>query len=396
MYDISRNVSRISRKRLLAQKGLPMSAITRVETELIRVPLARTYKGSFYQMTHRSTVLLRIFTDDGAMGEAYVGDEDAGLSEIDSIIHQEIAPRLFSQDALAIEKCWEIARPATWNILRDRRLGLVASAAFDTALWDLMGRTLNIPLWKLWGGYRDSVPVISIGGYYNSNLTIEAEIEYLREKQFAGIKFKVGGLSPAEDAQRVRLARSVAGPDFKIAVDANQGWDIESAVVFARLVEDQDIMWFEEPCHWENDRRAMRDVRFRSGIAVCAGQTEMSAAGCRDLMDIAAIDYCNFDSSWSGGPTEWLRAAAVAATYGVKMAHHEEAQVSAHLIASQSHGTFIEFFHPDRDPIWHNMIANATPLNNGYMALPTGPGLGWELDRGYIAAHRISERTTKG
>ena len=372
-----------------------MNAITRVETELIRVPLARTYKGSFYQMTHRSTVLLRIFTDDGAMGEAYVGDEDAGLSEIDSIIHEEIAPRLFGHDGHAIEKCWEIARPATWNILRDRRLGLVASAAFDTALWDLMGRTLNIPLWKLWGGYRDAVPVISIGGYYNSNLTIEAEIKYLREKQFAGMKFKVGGLSPAEDAKRVKLARSVAGPDFKIAVDANQGWDIESAVVFARLVEDQDIMWFEEPCHWENDRRAMRDVRFRSGIAVCAGQTEMSAAGCRDLMEIAAIDYCNFDSSWSGGPTEWLRAAAVAATYGVKMAHHEEAQVSAHLIASQSHGTFIEFFHPDRDPIWHNMIANAAPLKSGYMALPTGPGLGWELDRDYIAAHRISERTTK-
>ena len=274
-----------------------MKSIMRIETELIRVPLVRTYKGSFYQMTHRSTVLLRVFTQDGAMGEAYVGDEDTGLAEIDSIIHEEIAPRLFGQDASAIEKCWEIARPATWNILRDRRLGLVASAAFDTALWDLMGRTLNIPLWKLLGGYRNSVPVISIGGYYNSNLTIEDEITYLQEKQFAGMKFKVGGLSPAEDAARVRLARSAAGPDFKIAVDANQGWDIESAITFARLVEDQDVMWFKESCHWENDRRAMRDVRFRSGIAVCAGQTEMSAAGCRDLMEIGAIHYCNFDSS---------------------------------------------------------------------------------------------------
>ena len=372
-----------------------MNSIMRIETELIRVPLARTYKGSFYQMTHRSTVLLRVFTQDGAMGEAYVGDEDAGLAEIDAIIHEEIAPRLFGQDAWAIEKCWEIARPATWNILRDRRLGLVASAAFDTALWDLMGCTLNIPLWKLWGGYRNSVPVISIGGYYNSNLTIEDEITYLQEKQFAGMKFKVGGLSPAEDAARVRLARSIAGPDFKIAVDANQGWDIESAVTFARLVEDQDIMWFEEPCHWENDRRAMRDVRFRSGIAVCAGQTEMSAAGCRDLMEIGAIDYCNFDSSWSGGPTEWLRAAAVATTYGVKMAHHEEAQVSSHLIASQPHGTYVEFFHPDRDPIWHNMISNAAPLNNGYLALPNEAGLGWVLDREYIAKYRINQRTTQ-
>lgn len=372
-----------------------MAAIVRVESELIRVPLARTYRGSFYHMTHRSTVLLRIFTVDGLMGEAYVGDEDAGLLEIDSIIHEEIAPRLFGQDGLAIERCWEIARPATWNILRDRRFGLVATAAFDTALWDLLGRSLNIPLWKLWGGYRESVPVISIGGYYNSNLSIEDEIEYLRNREFAGMKFKVGGMSPEQDAERVRLARKVAGPDFKIAVDANQGWDIESAISFARLVEDQDIMWFEEPCHWENDRRAMRDVRFRSGIAICAGQTEMSAAGCRDLMETGAIDYCNFDSSWSGGPTEWRRVAALASTYGVKMAHHEEAQVSSHLIASQAHGSYIEFFHPDRDPIWHNMITNAAPLSQGFMLLPKTPGLGWELDRDYIDTYRISQRTSK-
>lgn len=376
-------------------KGHAMAAIVRLESELIRVPLARTYRGSFYNMTHRSTVLLRIFTADGLMGEAYVGDEDAGLLEIDSIIHEEIAPRLFGQDGLAIERCWEIGRPATWNILRDRRLGLVATAAFDTALWDLFGRSLDIPLWKLWGGYRESVPVISIGGYYNSNLSIEEEIEYLRNREFAGMKFKVGGLSPEQDAERVRLARKVAGPDFKIAVDANQGWDIESAISFARLVEDQDIMWFEEPCHWENDRRAMRDVRFRSGIAICAGQTEMSAAGCRDLMEIGAIDYCNFDSSWSGGPTEWRRAAALASTYGVKMAHHEEAQVSSHLIASQAHGSYIEFFHPDRDPIWHNMITNAAPLSQGFMLLPKTPGLGWELDRDYIDTYRISQRTSK-
>jgi L-alanine-DL-glutamate epimerase-like enolase superfamily enzyme len=135
----------------------------------------------------------------------------------------------------------------------------------------------------------------------------------------------------------------------------------------------------------------MRDVRFATGIPVCAGQTEMSAAGCRDLMEEGAIDYCNFDASWSGGPTEWRRVAALATTYNVKMAHHEEPQVAAHLLASIPHGTFLETFHPDRDPIWWNLVANRPQLVDGFLTLPDQPGLGWELDEDYIDAHRVAD-----
>jgi L-alanine-DL-glutamate epimerase-like enolase superfamily enzyme len=73
-------------------------------------------------------------------------------------------------------------------------------------------------------------------------------------------------------------------------------------------------------------------------------------SGCHDLMEAGAIDVCNFDASWSGGPTAWRRAAAIALAYDVEMGHHEEPQVSAHLLASQPHGTYAEYFHPDRDP----------------------------------------------
>lgn len=369
---------------------LPDLRIERIETIPIRVPLDRVYKGSHYHMTHRSTIITRVHTAGGIVGEAYAGDEDAGLGEIDGIIHNEIAPKLIGQDAFAIERCWELARPATWNILRDRRLGLVATACVDVALWDAIGRALGTPLWKLWGGYRDTVPVITIGGYYAADADIAAEVTGLVDAQFAGMKFKVGGLTPEEDAVRVRQARKAAGDDFDLAVDANQGWTPEQAIRFARLVEDCNLMWFEEPCIWQNDRRAMRDVRLAGGIPVCAGQTEFSAAGCRDLMETGSIDFCNFDSSWSGGPTEWRRVAGMATVYDVRMAHHEEAHVAAHLLASIPHGTYLEYFHPQRDPIWHNLIANRPELTAGHVSLPTTPGLGWELDEDYITKYRIS------
>ncbi len=369
--------------------------ITRIETEAIRVPLARTYRGSHYKMTHRSTIITRIHTASGLVGEAYAGDEDASLLEIENIIQDELAPLLIGQDGSAIERLWEIARPATWDILRDRRLGLVACASIDVTLWDLMGKALGVPLWKLWGGYRSRVPVIIIGGYYGSNLSIKEEVEYLLKEEFAGMKFKIGGMSPEDDAKRFKEARKVGGDNFRIAVDANQGYTPAQAIEFSKLVADDNLLWFEEPCIWQNDKKGMRDVRYGGSVAVCAGQSEFSAAGCRDLMEAGSIDFCNFDSSWSGGPTEWRKVAAMATVYDVKMAHHEEAQVSAHLLASIPHGTYVEYFHPDRDPIWHNLLANRPALKDGHIQLNDNPGLGWELDRDYINKYRISERFTE-
>ena len=143
--------------------------------------------------------------------------------------------------------------------------------------------------------------------------------------------------------------------------------------------------------HLEASRLRRRSSAGSQRGSTRSGQTELSAAGCRDLMQEGAIDYCNFDASWSGGPTERRRVAAVAATYNVKMAHHEEPHIGAHLLASISHGTFMETFHPDRDPIWWNLVANRPKIVDGVVTLPNEPGLGWELDEDYIEAHRIAE-----
>ncbi len=369
---------------------VPSLTIRRIETVPIRVPLGRIYRGSFYEMSHRSTIVTRVHTDEGIVGEAYAGDEDAGLLEIDAIVRDEIAPLLIGMDAMAVERCWELSRPVTFNILRDRRLGLVAQACVDTALWDAIGKALGQPLWKLWGGYRDRLPMISIGGYYDDTGTVAEEVAELQERGLAGMKFKVGGRDPETDARRFREAREAGGPDFILAADANQGWSREDAIAFARAVAGADLRWFEEPCRWHNDRRAMRDVRTMGDVPVCAGQSEFSAGGCRDLMVDGAIDVCNFDASWSGGPTEWRRVAGMAASFDVAMGHHEEPQVAAHLLASIPHGTYVECFHPDRDPIWWNLIANRPPLVDGQLTLPSAPGFGWELDADYIERYRVS------
>ncbi|HKP18566.1 MAG TPA: mandelate racemase/muconate lactonizing enzyme family protein [Gaiellaceae bacterium] len=361
-----------------------------IETIPIRVPLGRTYSGSYYRMTHRSTIVTRVHTETGIVGEAYAGDEDADLLEIDRIIHEEIEPRLTGEDAFAIERCWELARPATFDILRNRRLGLVACACVDSALWDAVGKAVGQPLWRLWGGWRSRLPMIAIGGYYGEGADVAREVAELRELGLAGLKLKVGGLEPEQDAERVRTAREAGGREFILAADANQAWTPEQAVRFARLVDGYDLFWLEEPCRWHNDRRALRDVRYRTGVPICAGQSELSAAGCRDLMVEGSIDFCNFDASWSGGPTEWRRVAAMALAFDIRMAHHEEPQVASHLLASIPHGTHVECFHPDRDPIWWNLVANRPQLVDGQIELGEAPGFGWTLDTEYVERYRVS------
>jgi L-alanine-DL-glutamate epimerase-like enolase superfamily enzyme len=166
---------------------------------------------------------------------------------------------------------------------------------------------------------------------------------------------------------------------------------VNQALDLGERLEGLNILWFEEPTHWENDRRLLRDVRMRGRIPVCAGQSEYSPAGCRELMELGSIDYCNFDASWSGGPTAWRRAAAVAVTYGVGMGHHEEPQVAAHLVASQPHGTYVECFHPHRDPIWWQMVVNRPQLEGGALLLSERPGLGWDLDWDFIERYRVRQ-----
>jgi D-galactarolactone cycloisomerase len=370
--------------------------IERIECIPLSMPLPRTFRGSNYFMTHRCTIITRLYTKEGVIGECYNGDEFETQGEVLRIVADEIAPAVIGLDAFNVEGCWEAMRKPSYNILRDRKLAMCAQALVDSAIWDAVGKAVDAPLYKLWGGFRDRLQVVCIAGYYEADKTLAdfgREMEWIRDHGYAGCKFKVGGRTPREDAERVRTARKAVGDDFILTVDANQGYTLRQAVEFADLVEDQGVRWFEEPVRWYSDRIDMASVRNMTRLPVCAGQSEISRSGCRDLMLSGAIDVCNFDASWGGGPTEWRRVAGLASCFNVEMGHHEEPQISAHLLASVAHGTYLETFHPDRDPLFYQLIANRSPFDKGWYAVPQGPGFGLQLDSGVIAKYRVDGKT---
>jgi D-galactarolactone cycloisomerase len=357
----------------------------------IEIPLKKTFGGSTYSVPKRCTIITRIRTDNGLISEVYNGDNRDYAREIIEIIQRELAPLLVGEDALQIERLWEKMFSISYRN-RDRHLVMQAIACVDTALWDLLGKFSNVSVCNLLGGYRSSLPIITIAGYYEEGKTLNdlaKEMEGLKGSGMAGCKMKVGGLSPKRDAERVAAARDGAGKDFILMVDANRGWNVEDAIQFAHLIEHLDIRWFEEPCHWYDDAYMMARVRQATRIPINAGQCEITSHGVRRLLAAGAVDYINFDASESGGITEWRKAAGMCAVFGVKMAHHEEPQIAIHMLAAVPHGTFLECFAPERDPGWYQLVANRPAIKNGVIDVPQGAGFDLVLDQAAIKKYRI-------
>ena len=365
--------------------------IDKVEAIAIEVPLPKPFAGATYTVPTRNTVVTRIYTKGGLVSEVFNGDNRKCGPDVVRLVEDQIAPLIIGEDVLEHENIWAKAFTIT-KPQGDRKYPMEAVACVDTAVWDLKGKALGVGVNKLMGGFRQRIPITATGGYYQEGRTLKDlsdEMKWQISVGMAGCKFKVGGLSPEEDYERVAAARDGAGPEFILGCDANQGWSLDDAERFARLVEPLNITWFEEPVHWQDDVRTMAELRKRISIPINAGQSEMTSWAVRRLLDAEAVDMVNSDMSHGGGPTEWLRAATMCASVGVKMLHHEETHLAVHALAAVPHGLYIDCFpDPDRDPIWDHMILNKPKVEKGWIDVPQGPGFDIKLDWDQIEKYR--------
>ena len=374
-------------------------------TAIEMIPLVReledAFAGGTYRIVNRYTIVTRIHTDSGVVGEAFGGDEDQRQERVVSTARDHLIPLLIGEDARHPERLWQLmadARPDLGNRgihvldLNNHGILMQAIAAIDCALWDALGKHYGVPVATLLGGYRDRVPVIAIGGYLKEGIgpeDLRAEIHHYRDIGLSGIKLKVGRLTVDEDVDRVRIAREAAGSEWTIVCDANQAWTPDDAIEFCRKAERYHLGWMEEPVRWSDQLEGLRKVGRASSIPTNAGQGEINRYGCRDLVSVGEVGYLNVDVTIAGGVTEWRRIAGFAAHHHVKMAHHEEPQVALHLLASIPHAAFVEIFpNPKRDPMWFDLPVRQPEIVDGEMLVPDAPGLGIELNEEVIERYR--------
>jgi L-rhamnonate dehydratase len=261
-------------------------------------------------------------------------------------------------------------------------LAFSALSALDIALWDLKGKILGLPVFRLLGGNKTQIPCYASGGW-TSYTTEELVDETLRMKAvgYKFIKIKVGvegGNNINEDARRIQAVRNAIGSDIGIMIDANNAFTSAIALKLAQKIEDSDILFFEEPV-FADDLPGLERFRSQSKIPCASGEHEYTRFGARELISRGCIDYLQSDVTRCGGITEVRKMIAFAQAYNILYAPHGFDLLHAHLLSAYANGVFLESL------FMFNALIKATFLNapepvNGMMTLPEKPGLGLELN----------------
>ncbi len=383
--------------------------IKSVKAWWVSIPIeqARQHRSDFGTLTTFDAAILRIETDDGLVGWGE-GKNAAGSSgQYAALVHllnAEVAPQLIGKNAGDITAIWELlyngvragsaaqsghAMPG----LARRGLTVAAISAVDIALWDILGKHLNQPVWQLLGGRKaDRLPAYASGGWAPA-ATIGAQLQsYIALGGFRAVKMRVGAMDGAlhVSATRVKAARQALGPDIEIAVDAHGTYTVAEAKRFAHLVADCDLSWFEEPVI-ADDKPGMAEVRAATCIPIATGESEATRFDFRDLALLRAADIFQPDPAYCGGITEAMRIAAIASAFNLRFAPHLWAgapcfHAGLHVCAA-SPASFIIEYSSGANPMIHDLVEDQITVRDGMIAIPDGPGLGFSLSETFLKAH---------
>jgi L-alanine-DL-glutamate epimerase-like enolase superfamily enzyme len=371
--------------------------VTRVEVLSLEKPLKERFWmanapiGGFQPRASR--LIVRLHTDAGITGE---GEGSGGAD----LFRKGFADLVIGEDPFMVGRVWEKMFAATYGREPSThgwpQHGVIsAMAPLDAALYDIMAKTTGLPLYKFLGGYRDSVPVYVTGGYYREGKGIPELVHEIRgytDQGFNAIKLKVGGISGGfsveDDYNRVKAVREAVGPAVRLMLDANNGWDVETAIRASNRMYDLDITWLEEPLHWYDDFEPFKQIKLNTRIPLASGESEITRWGARRLMDTGAIDFMQFDANAHAGITEWRKIAGMASMCHIRMAPHHEPPLHGHLLASVPNGYILESFaNPDRDPFWFEIYDRKPRIEKSILYLDDTPGLGVEFNQKALARY---------
>ncbi|WP_144182636.1 mandelate racemase/muconate lactonizing enzyme family protein [Elioraea rosea] len=362
----------------------------------VPIPYERQHVSDFGRVTSFDSVIVRIETDAGhtGWGEAKAGvGSAAACAGLAAIINDDYAPLLLGQDPRDISRLWDVmyntpregyavARGHALPQLGRRGLSISAIAGVDIALWDILGKSLAVPVWRLLGGRRaERMPAYASGGWADAG-AIGAQLKgYVEKGGFRAVKMRVGVMdgTVANSAARVKAARAGIGPGIGLAADAHGTWTVAEAKAFARMVEECDLMWFEEPVS-ADDKAGMAEVRRSSAVPISAGESEFTRHDFREICELRAADVLQPDLAIAGGITEAVRIGALASAYNVRLAPHLWSGAPAfaaglHVAASNSAGFILEYS-LGHNPMLHELIEESFPVEDGHVEVPDRPGLG--------------------
>ena len=366
--------------------------ISKIDTYLLSDTLDEKFYFSQFDYCSRLICIVKVETDNG-----YVGwGEGYGPANIIKESIEFLKPLVIGKSPLDSDVIWfDMYRRS----LDYGRKGILLSgiSALDVAIWDLKGKILRQPVSTLLGGrFREKIQVYATGLYFTPSMedhmeeALAEEALLYKSQGYSAIKMKVG-LGIEKDVKNVVAVRKAIGDDIKLAIDANHAYNVREALELSLKLEPYNILWFEEPIS-PDDYEGFSELHKRTTIPLASGECESRAMGFKSLLENRCVDFIQPETGMTGGITEQKRIASLADTYHIEMTPHNWGtgiiiSANLHIAANLKYAPgrlfdkepLLEF---DRSPnrLREELIVNPIVAKDGYIDVPTGYGLGFEVD----------------
>ena len=388
--------------------------ITSIKSHVLRYELEKElgYSQQYYKF--RTAHLVEVQTDEGitGWGECF-GPGNIALAN-KFIVEKVIQPLIIGEDPLNKEHIWH----KVYNLLRDsgqKGMPIQALSGVDIALWDILGKKTNTPLYQLVGGRcNDQIPVYGYGMMLQKKSTLELidlfkeEATQIKSKNFKAMKMKVG-VGPEDDLKLVRAVRDAVGKDFKLMVDANHAYNLNDAFYVGRGLDELDIFWFEEPVAPE-DYDGYRELKQKINTNIAGGEAEFTKYGWNELIKKRCIDIAQPEVCGLGGITEYLKVSALAQANFIPVINHVwgsavSIATNLHLLTAQPDmpgGLFpsksmLEFDTTEKNifitelPTESFSILEQVKENNGFASVSDNPRIGITPNFDFIKEFEVNE-----
>ena len=388
--------------------------ITSIKSHVLRYELDRELGYSQQYYKHRTAHLVEIETDEGitGWGECF-GPGNIALAN-KFIIEKVIQPIIKGENPTNKEYIWH----KVYNLLRDsgqKGMPIQALSGIDIALWDILSKKANLPLYQLIGGKSNNqIPVYGYGMMLQNkpvNQLIELfqkEAKEIKEKNFKAMKMKIG-IGPKDDLKLVKAVRDTVGPEYKLMVDANHAYNLNDALYVGRGLDDMNIYWFEEPVAPE-DYEGYKELKKKLKTNVAGGEAEFTKYGWNQLIKNKCIDIAQPEVCGLGGITEYLKVSALAQSNFIPIVNHVwgsavSVAVNLHLLTAQPDmpgGLFpfksmLEFDTTDKNIFITDLcnesfsVLDQVKKNDGYVKPIENVGIGINPNKDFIKKFEINE-----
>jgi L-alanine-DL-glutamate epimerase-like enolase superfamily enzyme len=354
--------------------------------------------GSLEAFKFHSWLIVEVESDAGLVG---LGEAALCPRVTKQVIDLYLKPILVGENPYDLEFLWEYMYRRTLPFGR-KGVGMVAISAVDIALWDLIGKALKQPIFRLLGGKtKQKIPVYASRLYSQPLAPLAQEAKSYKEQGFRAMKLRFGW-GPAEGAagmlrneELVRTVRETIGEEIDLMADAYMGWTLDYAQRMIPRLEKYQLRWLEEPV-LPDDVAGYAALKRMGRIPIAGGEHEFTLYGFRQLLDAQAVDYIQFDTNRVGGFTQARKVCALAEAHAVPVVPHAGQLHNYHVVMASYNSPMAEFFptvdlEVGNELFWYIFKGEPTP-QDGYIVLDENrPGLGLEVDEESLKRFEVFE-----